>query len=260
MLDEVNAFAVRPTPPVGTTAAGGNRLLEALPPEVMARLLPVMRHVNLAPGQVVAEPGEPASQIVFPGPKAVLALLSVLPDRRPVETACVGCEGMVGPLLGRTPAPAFTRATVLTGGPALLVGAEAWGEAIAASPEALRVVSGYAAAFVAQLQQGVACAALHPVEQRACRWMLMLEDRLGERSLPLTQEALADLLGVRRTTITRVIANLEAQGLVRHRRSRIIVVDRPGLERASCECHGAVRDHFAKAAPGLYPGADAPLA
>jgi Mn-dependent DtxR family transcriptional regulator len=83
--------------------------------------------------------------------------------------------------------------------------------------------------------------------------MLTLQDRLGDRSLPLTQEALADLLGVRRTTITRVVAALEERGVVRHRRGRIIVMDRNGLAQASCPCHRLVRNRFEAIVPGLYP-------
>nr|WP_256476388.1 helix-turn-helix domain-containing protein [Siccirubricoccus soli] len=101
--------------------------------------------------------------------------------------------------------------------------------------------------------QAAACAALHQVEQRTCRRLLALHDRIGRPELPMTQEALADALGVRRTTITRIVAGLEDQGLVQHRRSRILVLDRAGLESVSCECHGAVAAMFARLVPGLYP-------
>lgn len=254
MLDDSKMFDATALDAASAGTAVANRLLAALPAEVNEHLAPAMRLVTLMPGQVLVEPGQPPQDVLFPAPRTVVALLSVLKDRKPVETAVVGCEGAVGAVLGTGQGPAYTRAVVMTPGAAVQIAAPAWAAALREFPAAQQVATAYFAAFMAQVQQGVACAAVHPVEERAARWMLSMEDRLGERSLPVTQEALADLLGVRRTTITRVIANLEARGLIRHRRSRIIVVDRAGLEKVSCECHGLVRSQFERVAPGLYPG------
>jgi CRP-like cAMP-binding protein len=253
VLDDAKMFDANGLEAPVAGGAAGNRLLAALPPDAMARLTPAMRPLALTPGQILFEPGDLHEEVILPAPRTAVALLSVLKDRRPVETAVIGCEGGVGGLIGAGQGPVFARGVVMTGGAALRVDAAAWNAMLDASPTARQVVNGYLAALLAQVQQGVACAAVHPVEERAARWMLALEDRLGDRSLPLTQEALADLLGVRRTTITRVIANLETRGLIRHRRSRIIVMDRAGLEGAGCECHAQVRAQFERAAPGLYP-------
>lgn len=252
MLDDTKAFD-RSTELLAGAPATGNRLLDSLPPEGAAFLLAQRRTETVMPGQILLQPGDAAPDAFFPTGGTVLTVLTLMPDRKPVETAQIGCEGAAGALLGPQPGAFGFRIAVLTAGSVLRIPAERLGEALATFPSLRERMTRYTMALLAQLQIGTACAALHPVEERACRWILTLQDRLGERALPLTQEALADLLGVRRTTITRVVAALEARGLVRHRRGRIIVMDRAGLEQASCACHGLVRERFEAIAPGLYP-------
>jgi CRP-like cAMP-binding protein len=231
----------------------GNRLLGSLPPHDLAALgLPRGMDMTI-PGQVLLQPSEAPAEILFPGHGTVLTLLALMPDRKPVETAMIGCEGAAGALFGPQPGPFGFRIQVLTSGPLVRVPADRFGEMMALSAPLRATMGRYVSALLAQVQVGVACAALHPVEARAARWLLDLQDRLGERALPLTQEALADLLGVRRTTITRVVAALEARGVVRHRRGRIIVMDRAGLEQTACACHTTARERFECTAPGLHP-------
>ena len=112
------------------------------------------------------------------------------------------------------------------------------------SPRFGELFARYADALLAQMMQSVACNALHSVEERCCRWLLATHDRAGDQIIQLTQEALAEMLGVQRTTVTAVIQNLEAKGLLRRQRGRVEVIDRRGLERAACECYRAVEDHF----------------
>lgn len=254
MLDDHKAMDILATSTVGAQMAG-NRLLEAMAVDDVAYLLAERRLEATLPGQVLLEVDQAPADIIFPGAGTVVSLLAMLPGRKPVETAMIGAEGALGALFGPQQGSAGFRAQVLTGGPAIRVPAARLGDLLARSSAARGVMAGYHAALLAQVQTGVGCASLHAVESRAARWMLELQDRLGERSLPVTQEALADLLGVRRTTITRVVAALEARGLVRHRRGRIIVMDRVGLEGASCECHAMLRGRFKALAPELYPGA-----
>ncbi|MBX9698518.1 MAG: Crp/Fnr family transcriptional regulator [Acetobacteraceae bacterium] len=249
MLDEIKVIEARavtdPDPDVT-----GNRLLRALGRDDLDVLVARRPAERMAPGQVLIEPSTVAREVIFPLGGTVLSSLALMPGRKPVETALVGSEGAAGALFGPRSIEHGFRVQVLTGGLAVRIAADRFGAQLELSPELRGVMGGYAMALLAQVQIGVACAALHPVEARAARWMLDLLDRLGERALPLTQEALADLLGVRRTTITRVVATLEERGLVRHRRGRIIVVDRAGLEAASCACHERAKAAHKNGDPG----------
>lgn len=256
MLDESKTIDT----PAGVrvrAAAPGNHLLRALGQDDLDLLAPDRRQEPVMPGQILLEPRDVPEDAFFPVEGTVLSILAVTADRKPVETTMIGAEGAVGALFGPQAAAYGFRVQVLTGGAVLRVPAARLGAALDASPPLRAQMGRYVAALLGQVRIGVACAALHTVEARAARWMLDLQDRLGDRSLPLTQEALADLLGVRRTTITRVVAALEARGLVRHRRGRIIVMDRTGLERASCECHALAHDQFDALTPDLYPRAAA---
>lgn len=257
VLDEIKAIATLTGSPM--EEAPGNRLLASLPSGDLVRLAPYRATVQVAAGETLVEPGAPAHDVLFPSGPCVLSLLALLPDRKPVETLMVGAEGATGALLGDAEGPFGFRVQALTAGPVIRIPATAFALALDSSPGLRRTIARYAAAQLAQAQIGVACAALHPVEARAARWMLDLQARLGDRALPLTQEALADLLGVRRTTITRVVATLEARGVVRHRRGRIIVMDREGLAAAACACHDHVRSAFDARIPGLFPAPESPL-
>lgn len=235
----------------------GNRLLAT--PEA-APLLPLLVRQTVSPGQVLQDAGAPAGLVHFPMPGTVLAMVAPGRDGRVAEVAMIGAEGAAGPLLAGADAPAGFRTTVHVGGGAWQVAAAQLAGLLAQAPGLRHRLQAYAAALLAQVMQSSACAALHAVEARACGWLLAAEDRVGRPELPVTQEYLADMLGVRRTTITRVIAGLEGRGLVHHRRGRILVLDRAGLEAAGCACHGQIRRQFAALAPGLYaiPGATPP--
>jgi CRP-like cAMP-binding protein len=174
-------------------------------------------------------------------------------DGRAAEAALIGCEGAAGVIISAGDKPAFARAQVQVPGSALRLDAARLEEAKLASPAVRDIVSRYADALLAQVLQSVACNGLHPVEARTCRWLLTMQDRAGSPELPLTQEHLAEQLGVRRTTVTRVVGELEAAGAIRHSRGKVLVANRQRLRRAACECYQAVRDHFARVAPGLYP-------
>ena len=110
---------------------------------------------------------------------------------------------------------------------------------------------GYADALLAQMMQSVACNALHSIEARCSRWLLSTQDRMGQAAIPLTQEALAEMLGVQRTTVTAVAQALQARGLIRYARGRVEILNREGIEELACECYAAVEDHFEKLLPEI---------
>lgn len=254
----MDALPPRGPAPSAEGAAEENRLLAAIEPAGRALLSPHLEPVWLRAGQVLFHPGDEVETVHFPHRRTVTSLVAVLADGRAAETATIGREGAVGGIVSGGAKPAFCRAVVQIGGPALRPPAARLEAAKLRSAGLRDLFARYADALVAQVMQSVACNAVHPLEARLCRWLLTTQDRAGSAELTLTQESLAEMLGVRRTTVTPVAGALQRRGLIRYRRGRIEVVDRSGLERAACECHAAVRRHFDCVAPGLYPprGAD----
>ncbi len=252
MLDEPISFD--PLQSADRTSVGANRLLAALPREARDRLAPSMRLASHLPGSILFEAGDRPDLLHFPAEGTVLSLLLPLPGSKAVETVMVGAEGAAGALHGADTVPSAVRCVVLAGGRVLQVPAAAVAAAMAATPEGAAIMARYAALLLAQVHQAVACAALHPVEARVSRWLLSARMRLGAGvPVPTTQEILADRLGVRRTTVTRVIAALETKGLILHRRGRIHVEDPEALAGACCACHAAMMRQFAAVSEGLLP-------
>lgn len=235
-----------------TVRRSGNRLLDSLAEAdvelLQAQLIPAV----LTMGTILNLNRSEGPDAIFPCDSTILSLQIASADGRAVEAVPIGAEGLLRRDSNEHGLAGF-RCVVQVGGPALRVDTTRLAAAAAIAPTLKARLDGFQAALLGQALQSVACAALHPVEARTCRRLLSLHDRIGRAELPLTQEGLADSLGVRRTTITRIIAGLEERGLVQHRRSRILVTDRPGLEAASCECHAAVTSLFGKVSPGLYP-------
>jgi CRP-like cAMP-binding protein len=232
----------------------GNRLLDTLAMADSALLQPHLAPMTLLPGAVLHQDGETATQAIFPCDSTVLSIQIAGQDGRAVEAVPIGSEGMLG-WNGDVAALASFHSVVQVGGPALRLETGRLLAAAGSAPGLKSRLDAYHSALLGQALQAVACAALHPVEARACRRLLSLHDRIGQPELPLTQAGLADSLGVRRTTITRIMAGLAERGLIRHRRGRILVLDRAGLEAASCDCHAAIGSMFARLAPGLFPPA-----
>lgn len=239
------------TPP--RDRARANRLLGALPPSDLDMLAAHFEYVQLPARRVLFEPGDDVTHAHFPLDGTVVSLVAVMEDGRVAEAAVIGCEGAAGALISAGHKPASTRAVLQVGGGALRIESSRLEEAKLLSPALRDLLNRFSDALLAQVLQSVACNALHAVEARACRWLLAIHDRTGTDELPVTQEHLAELLGVQRTTVTRVIADLAATGAVDHRRGRILIADRKRLLGAVCECHRAVQRHFEAVAPGLYP-------
>jgi CRP-like cAMP-binding protein len=227
----------------------GNRLLAALSERDFAVLAPHLDHVSLPRGRVLFEPGDEVDITFFPCHRTMTSLLVVTLDGHEVEAATIGREGAVGGIVSEGHKPAFGRAVVQVAGDALAIPTAHLEMAKTGSTRFGDLFSRYADALLAQMMQSVACNALHKVEERCARWLLAAHDRAGDQIIHLTQESLAEMLGVQRTTVSTVTAELAARGLIRTRRGRVEIVDRRGLERASCECYRAVEDHFAKLLP-----------
>jgi len=191
-------------------------------------------------GRVLCEADEPLRRVYFVEAGAV-SLVTVFEDGGTAEMATVGCEGMVGlgTLLGGD--TALGRYVVPVPGRALAIEASRFQSELRASPELRRSCYAYAQAFFSHLLQNVACNAAHNVEQRCARWLLMCGDQTDDDAFELTQEGLAEMLGVRRSTVTVVAGALQEAGLIHYRRGAIQVVERGGLEAAACECYRIVR-------------------
>jgi DNA-binding transcriptional regulator YhcF (GntR family) len=224
-------------------AFAGNRLLATLSAEDRPLIERLGEMVELRTGQTVLDRGDVVRASLFPVGPTMISLAIDLSGGRTVEAALIGRRGAVGGIISCGEAPAFTRAIVLVGGPALWLPMDALEKAKRESPFIGNLFCRYSDYLLSMVMQSVACNAFHPIEQRSARWLLHAQDRTGDR-IALTQQALANLLGVQRTTVNAVVQSLENQGLITTGRGVIRVVDRPGLKRASCECYQRLEDHY----------------
>jgi CRP-like cAMP-binding protein len=230
-------------PPSIADAFSGNRLLATFPPELRELLESRMEIVELDMGKMVLRRGVDVAYSLFPFATTMVSMLVDLDDGRTVEVASIGREGAVGGIISCGNIPAFTRAEVMVAGPAARVSMDALEDAKAKSAHLRNLFCRYSDYLLAQIMQTVACNSFHPIEARAARWLLTAHDRAGNR-LELTQESLAGLLGVQRTTVNAVARELQDEGLITTRRGIIEVHDREGLERRSCECYDRVERFF----------------
>ena len=230
-----------------------NHLLRTLPPDEYARIAPHLDAVLMKARQIFHKQGEPIRWVYFPGGGAC-SLTKVMQDGQMAEIATVGSEGMIG-------ASVFFGDEISTGDVIVQVpDGESQAMPVTAFIDEMhrhgafynRVIR-YSQALTTQVMQTTACNGLHTVEQRCCRWLLMTRDRIGKDELPLTHDFLATLLGVRRPTVTLIVRRLQAMALVHSRRGFITIVDRPGLQRRSCECYETVKSNFRRLLPELPP-------
>lgn len=222
---------------------GHNRLLELLPAEERERLERSMERIKTVHGELVFDRNDPIKVVDFPL-IGVVSVVVVMEEGGIAEVGTIGNEGMAAvPLvLGveRSPNKAFYQVP----GESLRMSAAAFQKEMAADGYFARVMRLHAQGYMNQVSQSTACNRLHAVERRLCRWILMSHDRVGEPTVHLTQEFLAQMLGVRRASVSTVARTLQAGGLIRYRRGIIDVLDRTGLERRVCECYGVVRDEY----------------
>ena len=218
----------------------GNRLLAALPAADLDLLAPDLETVALDQDMVLARAGERIEHVFFPH-SGVVSLMIDMADGQMVATAAVGREGTIGSLSVLGPSPSAITAVVHATGTASRIRASRFQAAFDRSAAIRHAVQIHIRAMLTQFQLGAACNALHPVEARTARWLLHLRDGLDEDVLPITQEALSQILGVRRTTVTHVMRELRASGAIRSERRGRIEIDRSRLAAAACECHGVMR-------------------
>ncbi|HZT80515.1 MAG TPA: Crp/Fnr family transcriptional regulator [Gemmataceae bacterium] len=230
-------------PPNNKAHLTGNQLLDRLPAGLFDSLAPSLEPVTLAAKEGVYDEGQPIRHVWFPT-SAVISLVVVLEDGREIEATTVGREGLVGfhLVLGLDFSP--LRALCQVPGGALRLPAGVLRRAVEASPAADAFLRRYVAVFLRNANQIVACNAVHSVEERACRWLLMAHDRVGSDEFSLTQEFLAEMLGVRRQSVTVVAGALQQAGLIAYRRGVVRILNRTGLEGASCECYRVMRAFY----------------
>lgn len=222
------------------TSGNGNRLLAALRPEDLDLLASELQTVALDQGAVLARAGEPVEHVFFPHSGAI-SLMIDMANGQTVATAAIGREGAVNFLSAIGPSPSAITAIVHVAGMASQIPAHRFRAAFNQSPALGHAFQTHISALLTQLQLGAACNALHPVEARMARWLLHLRDRIGHDVLPLTQEVISQILGVRRTTVTLLMRNLRASGAIRSDRRGHIEIDRSQLTAVACECHDAMR-------------------
>jgi CRP-like cAMP-binding protein len=227
-----------------------NRLLLTLPAADFSLLEPFLKEVPLEQGMVLHEPGEMIESVYFPQ-SGMISLLTVMRDGAAIETAAVGREGVVGAVAGFGMRRAVTRAVVQVKASVLRVSTANFQKAVERS-EALRdILIRYNEMLLAQVQQTAACNALHTVEARMGRWLLQTRDRIESDKIPLTQEFLSEMLGVRRTTVSLVARTLQSAGLIRYRRGVIEIVDRVSLKDSTCECYDCIRSQIDRVFPKI---------
>lgn len=226
-----------------------NRLLAALRPEALADLAPYLSLVDLAGDAVLFDVGDDVEVTYLPCGPTQVSLLVVTSDGQEIETVSIGQEGAIGGMVSAGFKPAYGRAVVRTPGHAFCLPLHRLEEVKTRSSVVADLFHRYADVMIAQMMQTVACNALHPIEQRACRWLLFAHDRSGDEPIRLTQETLAQMLGVQRTTISAVARALQDAGIIHIGRGRVTVMDRPALEKRACECHDAVEAHFRRILP-----------
>ena len=232
-----------------------NRFLAALNAADYASLEPYLEIVHLSKGAVLYDEGDTIRHAYFPH-NAIVCLVGAMDNGRLVEVTLFGREGLCGLLGALVNREAFGRYMVLIPGTASRIALERLHEAIGSHRSLRHQVLSYTDALLAQAFQTVACNTVHSVEARCCRWILSTRDRVDRDTLPLTHEALADMLGVQRSTVSTILRTLQTTGLIAQRRGCVVVMDRMGVEQATCECYGKIRRQFEKLLPGTYRHAD----
>jgi CRP-like cAMP-binding protein len=217
----------------------GNGFLAALPDDASALLEPELKQITLPPGAACYSPGGPIDQVYFP--QSGMISLVVVAEGETVETSSVGREGGVGLQCGFGPRFSFTRATVQIPGRFSMIGAARFQQAVDRHPALRELIVRHIESKWAEAQQNAGCNAAHDGSSRLCRWLLQCADRIGSDQLLLTQDFLAGMLGVRRTTVTLLAQELQKRGMVRYGRGRITIVDRRALEACACECYQAIK-------------------
>jgi CRP-like cAMP-binding protein len=213
-----------------------NKLLASLPRSAFDALVGHFTDVPLAQGVVIFEAGDEVDHVYFPH-NGMFSMLTVMRDGKAIETATVGREGAVGAMAGLGLYKSLVRTIVQLPTTATKISSPQFRKAAAANEAIRNLCIQYNEVLLGQARITAACNALHRIEERFCRWLLQSADRAASDTLPLTQELLAEMLGVRRTSVTEVAVKIQDQGLITYSRGVIKILDRPSLEQMSCECY-----------------------
>jgi CRP-like cAMP-binding protein len=230
-----------------------NHLLAALPAEDLARWLPQLEMAQMPLGQVLYESGATLTHAYFPT-TAIVSLLYVMENGASAEIAVVGNDGLVGISLfmggGSTP----SRGVVQSSGQGFRVRSQFIKEEFDRAGAVMHLLLRYTQALITQMSQTAVCNRHHSLDQQLCRWLLLSLDRLQGNELVMTQELIANMLGVRREGVTEGALRLQAAGLIRYARGRITVLDRAGLEARTCECYAVVKKEYGRLLPQQIAG------
>jgi CRP-like cAMP-binding protein len=219
-----------------------SKLLASLDDEERQRLAPYLQVVELQSGQTLLEAGTPIESVWFPH-NCVTSTVVDTPEGATIEVGLMGMEGLVGlSLLLGAPNSNTTVIVQIPGHATRMKATDFVEQIVRPHGEAFQKLLRYADAFMAMVAQTAACNSLHDVDQRLARWILMTNDRVGRNEIPLTQEFLAYMLGVRRASVSVAASSLQQMGLIRYSRGQVTVVNREGLEENSCACYGIVRN------------------
>ncbi len=226
----------------------GNRLLDALPDAEWNRWLPALEPVDLPLGKVLYESGSTMKSVYFPT-TAIVSLLYVMEDGASAEIAVVGNEGIVGIALFMGGESTPSRAVVQSAGKGLKLSAQVLMQEFNRGGPVMHLLLRYTQALITQMAQTAVCSRHHSLDQQLCRWLLLSLDRLSSDELVMTQELIANMLGVRREGVTAAAGLLQKAGLIRYARGHIAVLDRAGLEQRTCECYAVVKKEYDRLLP-----------
>jgi len=229
-----------------------NRLLLAIPPRYFRQLLPDLEHIECRREQVLIDADSSLDHVFFPD-SGVISVVAVYPDGSIIEMATIGREGGTGFQAVFGARSSSARLLVQLPGTAARMRRSAFVRAMEVMPAFRTLMHAHVHAFLEQVMVSAACNAAHSLKERLARWLLMMRDRHDDDVLPLTQNLLAEMLGVHRPTITNAARGLQRAGLIKCTRGRVTILDRDGLIRASCECYQVVRARIAQHLPKTYP-------
>ena len=220
-----------------------NQLLAAMPEAEWKRWLPEIEAIDLPLGKVLYEPGSTLTHVYFPS-TAIISMLYVLENGASAEIAVVGNEGLVGISLFMGGESTPSRAVVQSAGKGFRLPAQALKDEFNRGGAVLHLLLRYTQALITQMSQTAVCNRHHSLDQQLCRWLLLSLDRLEGSELVMTQELISNMLGVRREGVTEAALQLQSAGLIKYSRGRISVLDRPGIEKRSCECYAVVKKEY----------------
>ena len=233
-------WSSREVPVTTDQSVRGNQLIDGLTPEERARIVPHLQVMPLTLGKVLYEPGGTLRHVFFPI-DSIVSLLYVLENGASAEISVVGNEGLIGIALFMGGETTPSRAIVQSAGTAYRLPAQLFKDEFHRSgPMQLQLLR-YTQALITQMAQTAVCNRHHSVDQQLCRWLLLSLDRLATNRLTMTQELIADMLGVRREGVTEAAGKLQKLGVISYRRGEITVLNRPELERLCCECYAVVK-------------------